>query len=41
MPPGGLMPCIVGKSLTDLPHEYRNPGKTRMRAVWINTPPTF
>ena len=26
---------------SDLPHEYRNPGKTRMRAVWINTPPTF
>jgi transcriptional regulator with XRE-family HTH domain len=24
-----------------LPHAYRNPGKTRMRAVWINTPPTF
>jgi quercetin dioxygenase-like cupin family protein/DNA-binding Xre family transcriptional regulator len=26
---------------SDLPHAYRNPGKTRMRAVWINTPPTF
>jgi transcriptional regulator with XRE-family HTH domain len=26
---------------SDLPHEYRNPGKTRMRALWINTPPTF
>jgi transcriptional regulator with XRE-family HTH domain len=26
---------------SDLPHKYRNPGKTRMRAVWINTPPTF
>lgn len=26
---------------SDLPHSYRNPGKTRMRAVWINTPPTF
>jgi transcriptional regulator with XRE-family HTH domain len=26
---------------SDLPHQYRNPGKTRMRAVWINTPPTF
>jgi transcriptional regulator with XRE-family HTH domain len=24
-----------------LPHEYRNPGKDRMRAVWINTPPSF
>ena len=24
-----------------LPHEYRNPGKKRMRAVWINTPPSF
>lgn len=26
---------------SDLPHAYRNPGKTRMRAVWVNTPPTF
>jgi transcriptional regulator with XRE-family HTH domain len=26
---------------SNLPHAYRNPGKTRMRAVWINTPPTF
>jgi len=26
---------------SDLPHEYRNPAKTRMRAVWINTPPSF
>ena len=26
---------------SDLPHAYRNPGKTQMRAVWINTPPTF
>jgi quercetin dioxygenase-like cupin family protein/DNA-binding XRE family transcriptional regulator len=26
---------------SDLPHAYRNPGKTLMRAVWINTPPTF
>ena len=26
---------------SDLPHEYRNPGKIRMRAIWINTPPTF
>ena len=26
---------------SDLPHAYRNVGKTRMRAVWINTPPTF
>jgi transcriptional regulator with XRE-family HTH domain len=26
---------------SDLPHAYRNPGKTKMRAVWINTPPTF
>jgi quercetin dioxygenase-like cupin family protein/DNA-binding Xre family transcriptional regulator len=26
---------------SDLPHAYRNPGKTRMRAIWINTPPTF
>jgi transcriptional regulator with XRE-family HTH domain len=26
---------------SELPHAYRNPGKTRMRAVWINTPPTF
>lgn len=26
---------------SNLPHAYRNPGKTRLRAVWINTPPTF
>jgi transcriptional regulator with XRE-family HTH domain len=26
---------------SDLPHAYRNVGKTRMCAVWINTPPTF
>jgi transcriptional regulator with XRE-family HTH domain len=26
---------------SDLPHEYRNPGKKPMRAVWINTPPSF
>jgi transcriptional regulator with XRE-family HTH domain len=26
---------------SNLPHAYRNPGKTRVRAVWINTPPTF
>ncbi|WP_283809581.1 cupin domain-containing protein [Bradyrhizobium manausense] len=26
---------------SDLPHAYRNPGKSQMRAVWINTPPTF
>jgi transcriptional regulator with XRE-family HTH domain len=26
---------------SDLPHAYSNPGKTRLRAVWINTPPTF
>jgi transcriptional regulator with XRE-family HTH domain len=26
---------------SDLPHAYRNVGKTQMRAVWINTPPTF
>jgi quercetin dioxygenase-like cupin family protein/DNA-binding XRE family transcriptional regulator len=26
---------------SDLPHAYRNPGRTLMRAVWINTPPTF
>jgi transcriptional regulator with XRE-family HTH domain len=24
-----------------LPHSYRNPGQTTMRAVWINTPPSF
>jgi transcriptional regulator with XRE-family HTH domain len=24
-----------------LPHTYRNPGRTEMRAVWINTPPSF
>lgn len=26
---------------SDLPHAYRNVGKSQMRAVWINTPPTF
>jgi quercetin dioxygenase-like cupin family protein/DNA-binding Xre family transcriptional regulator len=26
---------------SNLPHAYRNPGKTRLRVVWINTPPTF
>lgn len=26
---------------SDLAHSYRNPGKTQLRAVWINTPPTF
>jgi transcriptional regulator with XRE-family HTH domain len=26
---------------SELPHAYRNPGKTKMKAVWINTPPTF
>lgn len=26
---------------SDIPHSYRNPGRTVMRAVWINTPPTF
>jgi len=26
---------------SDLPHEYRNLGKKRMRAVWIKTPPSF
>ena len=26
---------------SELPHAYRNPGRTQMRAVWINTPPTF
>jgi len=26
---------------SDLPHAYSNPGKTLLRVVWINTPPTF
>ena len=26
---------------SDLTHSYRNPGKTQLRVVWINTPPTF
>ena len=26
---------------SNLPHAYRNPGKTQLRVVWINTPPTF
>lgn len=26
---------------SDLPHAYSNPGQTVMRAIWINTPPTF
>ncbi|WP_280951757.1 cupin domain-containing protein [Nitratireductor sp. StC3] len=24
-----------------LDHEYRNPGRTRTKVLWINTPPTF
>jgi transcriptional regulator with XRE-family HTH domain len=26
---------------SDLPHRYRNPGRTRTRVLWVNTPPTF
>jgi transcriptional regulator with XRE-family HTH domain len=26
---------------SDVPHAYRNPGKTTARVIWINTPPTF
>jgi len=26
---------------SDIPHAYSNPGKTLLRVVWINTPPTF
>jgi transcriptional regulator with XRE-family HTH domain len=26
---------------SELPHGYRNPGKTVSRILWINTPPTF
>ena len=26
---------------SDIPHGYRNPGKTTTRVLWINTPPTF
>jgi transcriptional regulator with XRE-family HTH domain len=26
---------------SDIPHSYRNPGNVQMRAVWINTPPSF
>jgi transcriptional regulator with XRE-family HTH domain len=26
---------------SEVPHAYRNPGTVRMRAVWINTPPSF
>jgi transcriptional regulator with XRE-family HTH domain len=26
---------------SELPHGYRNPGKTVARILWINTPPTF
>jgi transcriptional regulator with XRE-family HTH domain len=26
---------------SELPHAYRNPGTATMRAVWINTPPSF
>jgi len=26
---------------SDIPHAYRNPGKTTARVIWINTPPTF
>jgi transcriptional regulator with XRE-family HTH domain len=26
---------------SDMPHSYRNPGKTVTRVLWVNTPPTF
>ncbi|MDH3582455.1 MAG: cupin domain-containing protein [Hyphomicrobiales bacterium] len=26
---------------SNVPHSYRNPGKTVARVIWINTPPTF
>ncbi len=26
---------------SELPHSYRNPGRTTTRVIWINTPPTF
>jgi transcriptional regulator with XRE-family HTH domain len=26
---------------SDLPHAYSNPGKKPVKAIWINTPPTF
>tara|TARA_B110000503_G_C7146774_1_gene413356 strand:+ start:1078 stop:1812 length:735 start_codon:yes stop_codon:yes gene_type:complete len=26
---------------SELPHSYRNPGKTRTKVLWVSTPPTF
>lgn len=26
---------------SNIPHSYRNPGKSTARVIWINTPPTF
>jgi transcriptional regulator with XRE-family HTH domain len=26
---------------SDQPHSYRNPGRTKTRVLWVNTPPTF
>jgi quercetin dioxygenase-like cupin family protein len=26
---------------SELPHSYRNPGRTETRVVWVSTPPTF
>lgn len=26
---------------SDIPHRYRNPGRSVTRVVWVNTPPTF
>lgn len=26
---------------SELPHSYRNPGRTEARVVWVSTPPTF
>jgi transcriptional regulator with XRE-family HTH domain len=26
---------------SELPHSYRNPGRTETRIVWVSTPPTF
>jgi len=26
---------------SEIPHSYRNPGKTRTRVIWVSTPPTF
>ncbi len=41
---GGTHRLQAGDSFvfrSELPHSYRNPGRTETRVVWVSTPPTF